>query len=198
MTILDLFGTFVFAYTGARFFIIEKRSISVVFFAAGLTAVGGGTIREIVLQTDQLFWIEDMRYLLLILVAIPCAYLSVRSISIDLNLESLLNNLSTGIFVAIGVQAAWSHQSPLLVMLTMGVLTGIGGGILRDCVLRREFLMNLLRIPFITVSVASMIVTVLLGFGSDAIIALLAISPLMMMSGILEKSMFRSFHVSRA
>jgi len=198
MTILDLFGTFVFAYTGARFFIIEKRSISVVFFAAGLTAVGGGTIREIVLQTDQLFWIEDMRYLLLILVAIPCAYLSVRRISIDLNLESLLNNLSTGIFVAIGVQAAWTHQSPLLVMLTMGVLTGIGGGILRDCVLRREFLMNLLRIPFITVSVASMIVTVLLGFGSDAIIALLAISPLMMMSGILEKSMFRSFHVSRA
>lgn len=132
---LDLLGTAVFAYTGSVAAKEQRFHVLGVFYISFLTAVGGGTVRSVLLQTPDLFWMKSSAYFMVIGGVIAASYV------IRINTNRLwfyvLDSLSIAIFVALGVSVTLQHGQPLHIAFAMGVLTGIGGGLIRDAITSR-------------------------------------------------------------
>ncbi len=134
---IEIIGIFAFALTG----IIEarKKGMDLVgVYAVGMvTAFGGGTLRDLVLNRYPLFWVEHYWYpiILLFLSALAGAILRhvtehVRSMTV----VQVLDALGLGLFAASG--ASVSHQAgtnPYISSL-IGVMTGVVGGVFRDII----------------------------------------------------------------
>lgn len=143
---LDLMGTVVFALSG----VLVARRLQMDGFGllvlASVTAIGGGTIRDLVLGVRPVFWVVDSLYLWVILgtciLAIPLAQMLSRARVSWLLLRADALGLAT--FTVIGANKALALGAPAIVAVGMGVLTGVGGGVIRD-LLAREVPMVLCR-----------------------------------------------------
>ncbi|RJF98143.1 trimeric intracellular cation channel family protein [Noviherbaspirillum saxi] len=134
--ILEILAILVGAFSG----FIEARSkrmdVVGVFTVAFITAFGGGTLRDILLDKRPLFWVTHQEYAILIfllaLVAVP-AIRTLRKI-ISERLIVVADALGLGLFSIVGVSQALEAGMPIFIASMMGVITGIFGGVLRDIV----------------------------------------------------------------
>jgi uncharacterized membrane protein YeiH len=105
-----------------------------VFIVAFITAFGGGTLRDLLLDRRPLYWVEHQEYTLLVfalaLVAVPF-FRHLRS-SVAEKAIIVADALGMGLFSVVGASLALEAQMPLFVCAMMGVITGIFGGVLRD------------------------------------------------------------------
>jgi len=128
---LDLAGMAVFAVTGALAAGRKRMDGFGVVVLALVTATGGGTLRDLILDLP-VFWTGDQGYLL---VAVAAALATMATARWWIDWEPVLgvvDALGLGLFVAVGTAKAAAAGVPVSVALAMGVLTGCGGGILRD------------------------------------------------------------------
>ena len=132
MFVLDLIGTAVFAYAGAAIAHGRGFNLLSVYVLGMTTAVGGGTLRELILQSPGLFWIDSIEYLLVGGVAVGAGSLSSFRVKTHLSTFRILDLFSTAIFVTIGLNTCIELGTAPHIAIIMGVLTGVGGGILRD------------------------------------------------------------------
>lgn len=107
-----------------------------VFTIAFITAFGGGTLRDILLDRRPLFWVEHQEYVLLIfllaLIVIPMSHY-LRSSAAERAII-FADALGLGLFSAVGTSIAQEMPMPIFVCVMMGVITGIFGGVLRDVI----------------------------------------------------------------
>ncbi len=134
VTILDYSSVLVFAVTGAL--VASRAQLDLVGFAfvACLTAVGGGTLRDLLLGRDPVFWVGQPGYILLatgaaLLVFFTAHYLESRYRTL-LWLDSAA--LAVAVTAGTGVAMDLGH-SPVIIVL-MGISTGCMGGLMRDVV----------------------------------------------------------------
>ena len=97
-----------------------------------VTALGGGTIRDLLLQHYPLVWVQNPSFLGLTAIAalltIPIARLVHR-----LNMAFLaLNAIGLVVFTMAGCDVAWQKQASLTIVIVAGMITGCAGGVLRD------------------------------------------------------------------
>ncbi len=135
MIYLDLLSTWVFALLGSQLLMRHRQPWFKVVMAGFLSAIGGGTARELLLLRGSFFWLEDLRYIAAILLALLCAYIMHRVRRRFTNTFDMLNALGTSTFIMVGIMAAMAQNCPAAVVVAMGVLTGVGGGLLRDQIL---------------------------------------------------------------
>lgn len=129
---LDLFGTAVFAISGAWLACRKEMDIFGALVLAFVTAVGGGTIRDLLIGATPVFWVKDTLYVLTILASTAFAIL-MRKSNRRLEIPLLLADaLGLAVFVVIGVSKALSFGAEPIVAVMMGILTGCGGGAIRD------------------------------------------------------------------
>ena len=95
------------------------------------TALGGGTIRDLLLDRN-VFWVVDQTYLLVALLAGLMTFFAVRKLPLPPRLFLIPDALGLALFTIIGTQVALQWHAPWLVASLMGVTTGIVGGVLRD------------------------------------------------------------------
>ena len=139
----DLFGTAVFAFSGV---LVAGRlrmdAIGVIVLAA-VTAVGGGTIRDLLIGARPIFWIQDTTYLWVILAT---AALGMWLARVPRRLPwyalPVADAFGLALFVVIGAKKALLFGTSGMVAVVMGVITGVAGGLIRD-VLAREIPMVL-------------------------------------------------------
>lgn len=113
------------------------------YIVAFVTAFGGGTLRDILLNRRPLFWVEYQEYpilvfiLSLIFVYVPLRFTSVYSSGNSPGkwLFDWIDALGLALFSISGVSYALSHQIPYFVASLIGVITGVFGGVLRDVLL---------------------------------------------------------------
>ncbi|MCA2016389.1 TRIC cation channel family protein [Vibrio tritonius] len=140
---IDLFGTAVFAISGVLLAGRLRMDPFGVIVLASVTAIGGGTIRDMALGATPVFWIRNTTYLWVILTTCVLTMLVVRRPKrVAWWILPVCDAIGLAVFVGIGVDKAMSYQDSALVAIIMGVLTGCGGGIIRD-VLAREIPMVL-------------------------------------------------------
>lgn len=109
-----------------------------VIVLASVTAIGGGTIRDMALGATPVFWIRDNSYLWVIFITcITMMILVRRPKRVPWWVLPVCDAVGLAVFVGIGVEKALSYDATPLVAVLMGILTGCGGGIIRD-VLARE------------------------------------------------------------
>lgn len=114
-----------------------------VIVLASVTAVGGGTIRDMALGATPVFWITDTTYLWVVFITCLLTMLLVRRPKrLPWWILPVSDAIGLAVFVGIGVEKALIYQESSLIAIIMGVITGCGGGIIRD-VLAREIPMVL-------------------------------------------------------
>ena len=135
--LLDLFGTISFAVTGAFKAIENKSDIVGVLLLATITGVAGGTIRDIVLGRFPNS-LTDPAYVILTVVSGIIIFLLYSHVKQHWNLFLKFDAIGLGVFTIIGASFAYGiFGLNFLVILLSGVLTAVGGGILRDVVVNQ-------------------------------------------------------------
>lgn len=129
---LDLLGVAVFAVSGVL--AVSRRGLDLfgVLVVAALTAIGGGTLRDLLLDRHPIFWIADPSYLLVIAAATPGAVLYLRRRPQPGRLFLLADTLGLALFTLSGAQVAEALALPPVIIVVMAVMTGVAGGLMRD------------------------------------------------------------------
>jgi uncharacterized membrane protein YeiH len=159
--LLDLFGVAVFAVSGALTAGRKNLDIFGVLVIAVVTAIGGGTIRDLLLGNRPIFWIEDITYLLVILAAAVATLLYGRFREPPQNSLLVADAFGLAVFTVVGTRTAAEAGNPGLIVIFMGVITGVGGGVLRDVVCA-EIPLIIRREIYATASIAGAAVYVVL------------------------------------
>nr|WP_325251584.1 trimeric intracellular cation channel family protein [Amylibacter sp.] len=131
---LDYAAVFVFALTGALTASRAQLDIIGFVFLASLTAVGGGTIRDLLLDRNPIFWIEDPRYILIASLAAALVFVTAHRFESRLRLILWLDALALSVAVSAGVGVALSTGQSAIIVALMGAVTGSMGGLMRDVV----------------------------------------------------------------
>lgn len=102
-----------------------------------VTAVGGGTIRDMALDNGPVFWVKDPTDLVVAMVTCLLTIVLVRQPRrLPKWILPVLDAVGLAVFVGIGVNKAFNAGTGPMVAICMGVLTGVGGGIIRDILAR--------------------------------------------------------------
>lgn len=108
-----------------------------VLVLALVTAVGGGTIRDLCLGVRPVFWIEQPHHVWTALIAAAVTFVVVRFTHLPSKLLDVADAFGLALFGIAGTEKALAFGTPGIVAILLGIVTGVAGGILRD-VLRRE------------------------------------------------------------
>jgi|TARA_R110001583_G_scaffold63391_1_gene185683 uncharacterized membrane protein YeiH len=129
---LDIFGTIVFSLSGALMAGRYKLDPFGVVVLASVTAVGGGTIRDVILQTP-VFWVVQPIYLYVVLTSALLTIVLIRQPKlIPKRFLLVADALGLALFAVLGTQKSLALGSPLPVAIVMGTITGVAGGMIRD------------------------------------------------------------------
>jgi uncharacterized membrane protein YeiH len=108
-----------------------------VLVLALVTAVGGGTIRDLCLGAEPVFWIQQPHHVWTALIAAAVTFVVVRFVHLPQRLLAIADAFGLALFGIAGTEKALAFGTPGIVAILLGIVTGVAGGILRD-VLRRE------------------------------------------------------------
>ncbi len=132
--LIDYFGTFAFAISGIRLASHKEFDVFGAFIVGMATAVGGGTIRDLMLQQSP-FWMTQWSYFLVGFLALML-YASFRHFFIKIDLTIFLfDTIGLGLFTVVGFQKTIDAGFQHWVAILMGMLTGAAGGVIRDVLL---------------------------------------------------------------
>jgi len=130
--VLDLLGVAVFAISGALAAGRAGLDLLGVLVIASVTAIGGGTLRDLLLNRHPIFWISNPTYLVVIWLAALGTVVWVARLPPPEDALLLADAFGLALFAISGAQIAEAAAlSPIIVVL-MGTMTGVAGGVLRD------------------------------------------------------------------
>ncbi len=131
--ILDLFGTMAFAVTGAFKAIEHKSDIVGIIILATITGVAGGTVRDITLGRFPPHSISDPSYVIITAATGVVIFFVHNKLQKHWNLFLKFDAIGLGVFTAIGATLAYQiFGMNFLAIALAGMVTAVGGGILRD------------------------------------------------------------------
>lgn len=131
---LDYASVLVFALTGALVASRAQLDLIGFFFIACLTAVGGGTLRDLLLDRDPVFWLADPIPLGLACGAAMVVFFGAHLLESRYVVIRWLDAAALAVAVAAGVTVARDMEQSAAIILVMGVVTGTFGGLMRDVV----------------------------------------------------------------
>lgn len=132
LRILDLLGVAVFAISGALAGIAARFDLLGICVLASATAVGGGTIRDLLLNRHPIFWIRDAWPIFTIVGATALTLVWVHLLPVPRGALLVADAFGLALFAMSGAQIAENARCHASVVILMGTLTGAGGGVLRD------------------------------------------------------------------
>lgn len=134
MYYLDLLGVAVFAVSGVLAARDRDLDFLGVIVVAAITAIGGGTLRDLLLNRHPIFWVTDSWYLIVIITAALLTVAYVRRWPPPGTSLLVADAFGLGLFAISGAQYAEAAQCPALIVVLMGTMTGVTGGIIRDVI----------------------------------------------------------------
>jgi uncharacterized membrane protein YeiH len=142
--LMDLVGVFAFAVSGALTAGRKGMDLFGVPVVAAVTAIGGGTVRDVLLDRP-VYWLSDVTYLYVIAAAAVCTLVYVRFRRPPRGALLVADAFGLAVFAVLGVRAGLGAGVSPLIAVIMGAITGVVGGAVRDVlcgetplILRRE------------------------------------------------------------
>lgn len=129
---LDLAGIFVFAVTGALVAVRLDLDVFGALVLAGVTGLGGGVVRDLLIGAVPPAALSDWRYLVVPLVATLLTFYAHAALERREHVISLLDAAGLSLFCVTGTLKALDHGLGPLPASLLGLVTGVGGGIARD------------------------------------------------------------------
>lgn len=135
--VLDLLGIFVFAISGALVAVRKGLDIFGVLVLAGTTGLGGGFLRDVLIGATPPAALEDWRYLMVPILAGVLAFAFHPVVGRMERSINVLDAFGLGLFCVTGALKALDYGLGPVPAALMGMVTGIGGGMLRDLLASR-------------------------------------------------------------
>ncbi|NUZ06054.1 trimeric intracellular cation channel family protein [Piscinibacter koreensis] len=134
--VIEFGATLAFALSGLIEASRKKLDVVGVCVVAFLTAFGGGTLRDVLLDRRPFFWVEHAHWISALLVLCVASMLLLRTRHIHFTARAMQwpDAVGLGLFAASGTQIALDVQMPAIVAALMGTVTAVFGGVLRDVV----------------------------------------------------------------
>ena len=130
--ILDIIGTLVFAVSGVLTAIDSDFDVVGSSIIGMVTAVGGGTLRDVLIGETPVGWMTDLNYLWTIIAALVLSYLFKNKILKLRKSMFFFDTIGIGLFTILGLQKTLSVGLELPVAVLMGIVSAVFGGIIRD------------------------------------------------------------------
>lgn len=129
---VDLTGTFVFAVSGWLLASNKKLDIFGASVIAFVTAVGGGTLRDLLIGSQPVGWTKDLNYLLMIGLGILSGLFFKRIFEKLRKTMFLFDSVGIGLFTILGIQKTLELGLSPIIAVMMGTISAVFGGVLRD------------------------------------------------------------------
>ena len=129
---LELLGTFFFAISGALAIRSHHNDLFGAGFTGFVTAIGGGTLRDMMLGSYPLVWVGDINFLYAVFVGVIVAYLFFNYLVRLPRTLLVFDTLGIALFTILGVEKALSLGVRPEIAAIMGMFSAIMGGVLRD------------------------------------------------------------------
>lgn len=157
--LLDWFGVVVFAVSGAL--VASRKQMDIVGFAllGGVTGVGGGTLRDILLGEFPVFWVREPAYLVACVAVSVMVFFTAHIPQSRYRLLLWFDALGLSLFAVTGAERALLAGSGPVIAVAMGVVTASFGGVVRD-VLGAESPVVLSREVYVTAALLGAVVFV--------------------------------------
>ena len=130
--ILDLIGTAVFAITGALVAGRKRMDTFGVVILGCVTAMGGGTLRDLTLGRSPVFWVESPHYLAIATLAAIGTFVVAHRWRLPGTILAYADAVGLAVFTVIGFEAGIQTTGSYGISIVMGMTTGVVGGIIRD------------------------------------------------------------------
>ncbi len=129
---LDLAGTFVFAISG--FVTASQKQLDIFGGAviAFVTALGGGTIRDVLLGATPVGWMQDLNYLAIVAAGVAATYLLHHYLLRLRRTLFLFDTIGIGLFTILGLNKTLALGLSPIIAIMMGTVSAVFGGVLRD------------------------------------------------------------------
>jgi len=133
ISILEIIGTVAFAVSGALVAIEKELDYYGIIFFAIITSVGGGIVRDILINRSLPASLANPTYLIISIISAVLVIIFYKRIIKLSKVLQIFDAIGLGAFTAVGAEVATSNglYQPF-VIITLAVLTGTGGGVLRD------------------------------------------------------------------
>ncbi|CAM2834212.1 Uncharacterized membrane protein YeiH [Flavobacterium succinicans] len=129
---LDLIGTLAFAISGALTALHKRMDPFGVLIIAFVTAVGGGTLRDVLIGRTPVGWMQDLNYLYIITLGFVLVVVF-RGKLLRFKLSMLLSDtVGLGVFTLIGIQKGLDFGVHPYICVALGTMTACFGGVIRD------------------------------------------------------------------
>ena len=138
LLVLELVGTFVFGLNGALTAMqAEQLDLVGVVVLGMITALGGGTLRDVIMGSLPPATFRDWRYLAVAVVSALAAFFGRRFLIRVTRSINLFDAAGLSLFCVTGASVAFAHGLGPIQSTMLGALTGVGGGTIRDVIIGR-------------------------------------------------------------
>ncbi len=130
--LLDVTGTLVFAISGALTAIYKKLDLFGVYCIAFVTALGGGTVRDVMIGRTPVGWMLDINYVYIITMGFLLSIIFNRYLERLRISMFLFDTIGLGVFTLIGLEKGLEFGLSPVVCVILGTITATFGGVIRD------------------------------------------------------------------
>ena len=130
--IIDILGTIAFAVSGVLVAMEKRLDMFGVFIIAFVTAVGGGTLRDLLIGGVPVFWMRDYRYIFIIIATVVFTIPFVNLVRNFRKTLLLFDAIGLGLFTLVGLEKGLAYELVPIVCIALGTVTACFGGVIRD------------------------------------------------------------------
>jgi uncharacterized membrane protein YeiH len=129
---LDILGTMAFAISGALSAMDRKFDLFGLFIIAFVTAVGGGTLRDILIGNSPVTWMQNTTIIYIIGITSFLTVIFRTQLEYLKKSLFLFDTIGLGIFTITGIEIGLRAQLDPIICISLGTITGCFGGVIRD------------------------------------------------------------------
>ena len=131
---IDIVGTMVFAISGALAGRDKKLDLFGIAAVGFITAIGGGTVRDVLLGSTPVGWMNDLIYLIMIASGVIISMFFSRAVLKLRRTFFMFDTVGIAVFTVLGLQKALTLGVHPAIAIMMGMVSAVFGGVIRDIV----------------------------------------------------------------
>ena len=129
---IDILGTIAFAISGVLVAMEKKLDLFGVLIIAFVTAIGGGTLRDLLIGNTPVIWMRDSVYVITIIITVIVAILFVKQLKYLRKSLFLFDTIGIGLYTLVGVEKGIEAELLPIMCIALGTITASFGGVIRD------------------------------------------------------------------
>lgn len=130
--VIDILGTIAFAISGVLIAMDKRLDLFGVIIIGFVTAIGGGTLRDLLIGNTPVVWMRDLTYVITILVTVTVAIIFSGKLRHFRKSLFMFDTIGIGLYTMVGVEKGLQAELLPIMCIALGTITASFGGVLRD------------------------------------------------------------------